>query len=83
MSLLRGIALRYENLKEKHSVNIISRLIDKNILIKTTKLEDIPTANSKQDLEKQLNQDQQVALEVISQAKKVCCIFIIRCDREW
>ncbi|MGQ4004613.1 primosomal protein N' [Francisellaceae bacterium CB52] len=71
-----GIALRYENLKEKHSVNIISRLIDKNILIRTTKLEDIPTTNSKQDLEKQLNQDQQVALEAISQAKKFA-VFLL------
>ncbi|MGQ4002130.1 primosomal protein N' [Francisellaceae bacterium CB300] len=71
-----GITFRYENLKEKHSVNIISRLIDKNILIRTTKLEDIPTTNSKQDLEKQLNQDQQVALEAISQAKKFA-VFLL------
>ncbi len=64
-----GITFRYDELRHRFSTNIITRLINKNILIKTTKLKDVPTTNLKQDFKKQLNQDQQSALEAISQSK--------------
>ena len=64
-----GITIKYDELKQKFSTNIIARLVDKNILIKTTRLEDILCANLKADLIKSLNQDQQLALDEISKVK--------------
>ena len=61
-----GITINYDELKQKFSTNIIARLVDKNILIKTTKLEDVRCANSKVDSIKNLNKDQQIALDEIS-----------------
>ncbi|QLE79443.1 primosomal protein N' [Francisella sp. Scap27] len=59
-------AIKYEDLKSRFSLNIITRLIDKNILIKTTELKSIASLNSDQDIAKKLNEDQQTAFEIIS-----------------
>lgn len=58
--------IKYDDLKAKFSVNIISRLVDKNILTKTTELKGVALTEAIKDKIKHLNEDQQQAYEKIA-----------------
>lgn len=71
-----NITIKYNELKQKFSTNIIQRLIDKDILVKTTKLKDIPNINTNHDSKKKLNQEQKNALEKITKIKNFA-VFLL------